>query len=265
LSDAVARPVDWGRALRVQLRVLGALILREMSTRFGRENLGYLWLFAEPLMLGTAIGALHHVTGHGLPGGLHVLMFWVTGYVPFYMFRSVINRAPTTVVANQSLLYHRRITILDIMLARNLLEGGAVMGTLVIFLAAFGMALDLWPKEPALVVFGMAAMLAMAHGAALILAAGAIYTDLIDRVIHLVTYVTMPFTGAFFMVFWLPTEMQHQALRIPTVQCFEMIRRGLFGTAVPTTFDVPYIITWIIGLNLAGLLMMNVARRKLVV
>ncbi len=265
MSASVAGPVDWGRALRIQFRVLGALILREMSTRFGRENLGYLWLFAEPLMLGSAIGALHLVTGHGLPGGLHVLMFWVTGYVPFYMFRSVINRSPTSVLANQSLLYHRRITLLDIMVARNLLEGGAVMGTLAIFLAAFGMALDLWPKQPALVVFGMMALLAMSHGAGLMLAAGAIYTDLIDRVIHLITYITMPFTGAFFMVFWLPTDLQHQALLIPTVHCFELIRHGLFGTAVPTTYDIGYMVAWIIGLNLAGLLTLRIARRRLVV
>jgi capsular polysaccharide transport system permease protein len=257
--------MDWRRVLRIQFRVLGALILREMSTRFGRENLGYLWLFAEPLLLGSAIGGLHHITGHGLPGGLHVLMFWVTGYVPFYLFRSVINRSPTSVVANQSLLYHRRITLLDIMVARNLLEGAAVMGTLAIFLAIFGMTLDLWPKQPAMVVFGMMALLALSHGAGLMLAAGAIYTDLVDRVIHLITYITMPFTGAFFMVFWLPTDLQHQALLIPTVQCFEIIRRGLYGTEVPTTFDVGYLMAWIIALNLGGLLTLGVARRKLVV
>ena len=38
---------------------------------------------------------------------------------------------------------------------RNLLEGAAVMGTLLIFLMAFGMTLNLWPQEPALVVLGM--------------------------------------------------------------------------------------------------------------
>lgn len=265
MSEAAAPRVDWARILRIQFRVLGALTLREMSTRFGRENLGYLWLFAEPLLLGGAIGALHHATGHYLPGGLNVVYFWVCGYVPFYMFRSVINRAPTAVLANQSLLYHRRITLLDIILARDLLEGGAVMGTLVIFLGGFGMVLDIWPKEPALVVLGMMAMLALSHGIALMLAAGAIYTDLVDRLVHLITYVTMPFTGSFFMVFWLPTDLQAQALWVPTVHSYELIRRGLYGTEVPTSFDVNYLAAWIIGLNLAGLLMLRIARRRLVV
>lgn len=38
--------------LRVQLRVVGALTLRERGTRFGRDNLGYVWLFLEPALLG---------------------------------------------------------------------------------------------------------------------------------------------------------------------------------------------------------------------
>jgi hypothetical protein len=49
------------------------------------------------------------------------------------------------------------------------------------------------------------------------------------------------------------------------VQCFEIIRRGLYGTEVPTTFDVGYLMAWIIALNLGGLLTLGVARRKLVV
>ena len=48
---------------RIQMRVIGALTLREMGTRFGRDNLGYLWLFLEPMMLGGAIGALHLASG----------------------------------------------------------------------------------------------------------------------------------------------------------------------------------------------------------
>ena len=57
-------------AFRTQLRVIGALTLREMSSRFGKENLGYLWLFGEPALLGGAIGVLHVITGHEMPGGL---------------------------------------------------------------------------------------------------------------------------------------------------------------------------------------------------
>ncbi len=265
MSSIAAAQVSLARSLRIQSRVVGALLLREMSTRFGRDNLGYLWLFAEPTLLGSAIGLLHHLSGHGLPGGLHPMMFWVTGYVPFYMFRAVINRSPSAVAANQSLLYHRRITLLDILIARNLLEGAAVGGSMLVFLLGFGVLLGQWPERPALVLFGMAALLAMSHGVSMLLAGLSIYTDLVERLVHLLTYLSMPMIGSFFMVFWLPTEVQRAALLLPSVHCFELVRAGLYGTQVPTSYDPAYMVGWILALNLLGMLTLRIARRRLVV
>ena len=38
------------RAWLVQNRVIGALLMREMQQRWGRRNLGFAWLFVEPLI-----------------------------------------------------------------------------------------------------------------------------------------------------------------------------------------------------------------------
>jgi capsular polysaccharide transport system permease protein len=38
------------RGLVIQWRVVGALIIREIYTRFGRESLGFAWIVAEPLV-----------------------------------------------------------------------------------------------------------------------------------------------------------------------------------------------------------------------
>lgn len=257
-------PAGLGACFHTQRRVIGALILRELSTRFGRENLGFLWLFVEPALLGGTIGLMHHVSGHGLPGGIDVLSFWVLGYIPFYLFRAVVNRAPSAIVSNQSLLFHRRITILDIMLSRNLLDGAAVLGAMAVFVLILGAATGSWPVEPAKLVLGMALMLGIAHGLSLLLAAGSVYTDMFDRLTHLATYLTMPLLGSFYMVFWLPTELQEIALWIPTVHCFELVRDGQFGTAVPTHYDIPFVLGAVALLNLFGLAALRKARRDLV-
>ena len=64
MRDSASRPllIDCGRQ---QLRVIGALIIREMHTRFGRRRFGYLWLFFEPLLLGAMVAVIH---GAGLRG-----------------------------------------------------------------------------------------------------------------------------------------------------------------------------------------------------
>ena len=35
------------RSFAIQRRVIGALIMRETYTRFGRENLGFAWMYGE--------------------------------------------------------------------------------------------------------------------------------------------------------------------------------------------------------------------------
>ncbi|MBD0273022.1 MAG: ABC transporter permease [Acetobacteraceae bacterium] len=249
--------------LRVQLRVVGALTLRELGTRFGRDNLGYVWLFLEPALLGGALGLVHHVTGHAMPGGVDPASFWVIGYIPYYMLRGVLNRGPSAIAANQSLLYHRHVTLLDIMLARNLLEAGATGGALVGFLLFFGLVTGEWPREPAKIVLGMLLMFGFAHGVAMLLAAGSVYTEIFDRVTHLFTYLSLPIIGAFFMVFWLPTELQKAALWVPTVHVFELVRDGQYGTRVATHYDLPYLLGWIAALNLLGMAGLRRARRDL--
>ena len=257
-------PDGLATAFRRQCRVIGALLLRELGTRFGRDNLGYLWLFLEPAMLGGAIGLLHLFTLQGLPGGLNPMTFWVIGYIPFFLLRGVINRAPIAIVSNQSLLYHRHITVMDIMISRNLLEGAAVLGALMVFMTLFGIVYQDWPASPFKMLAGMVLMLLFAHGVALLVAVGAVYTELFERMVHLITYLTLPITGAFFMLFWLPTEARNAALWIPTVHIFELIRDGQFGSSVPTEYHLGYVIAWVAALNLLGMAGLRRARRDLV-
>lgn len=257
--------IGLGAAFDIQRRVVGALILRELATRFGRGNLGYLWLFLEPALLGGTIGLVHHLAGHALPGGLPTFVFWVIGYIPYYLFRGVLNRAAHAIEANRTLLFHRRITLFDLVLARNLLEGAAALGAMAAFTLGFGAVLGHWPAAPVTMLAGMALMLALSHGVAMLIAAGSLYTEMFDRLIHIVTYLALPVSGAFFMVFWLPGDLQRAALWIPTVHCFELVREGQFGTRVPTHHDVAYVLAWAVSLNLLGLAALRRARRDLVV
>ncbi len=263
MSGTFERDARLRTAFRRQLRVIGALTLRELGTRFGRDNLGYLWLFLEPALLGGAIGAVHHFAGHGLPGGLPPLEFWVIGYIPFYLLRGVVNRATSAIPSNQSLLYHRHITVFDILVSRNLLEGAAALGAMTGFLGLFGIVFGHWPVDPYKMLFGMVLMFLLAHGIGLMVAVGAVYSELFDRMVHLFVYLSMPIVGAFFMVFWLPTEAQNFALWVPTVHIFELVRHGQFGTVVPTHYDLAYVIGWITVLNLLGMAGLRQARRDM--
>ena len=52
------RRTSFLHSLAIQLRVIRALLMREVITRFGRHNLGVLWLVAEPMIFTLGVAAL---------------------------------------------------------------------------------------------------------------------------------------------------------------------------------------------------------------
>jgi capsular polysaccharide transport system permease protein len=252
------------RALRTQARVIGALVMREMHTRFGRENLGYVWLFVEPMILAGSVALLQGFSGHGLPGGLSIFPYYIVSYTPYYLFRALLTRAASSFEANHSLFYHARVTLHDTMFARTVLETAAVIVALAVFLAGVGAFTGQWPHDPLVVALGIVLMGLLVHGMGLLVCASTVLgVHNVDRIVHPFTYLTIPISGAFFMVWWLPTEAQGWALMVPTVHIYEFIREGYFGPVVPYSYDLGYLLGVIAVLNAAGLLALRTARRHL--
>src|SRR5207253_2284130 len=55
LMDRTAPQPDFLRSLAIQTRVIGALVMREIITRYGRHNIGFMWVFVEPMMFTTGV------------------------------------------------------------------------------------------------------------------------------------------------------------------------------------------------------------------
>ena len=86
------------RGLRIQARVIGALILRELHTRYGRENIGYLWVIGEPMLLATVITLIHLNQPTHYASDIAPATFGEIGYTLFSIFRNTFNRAVGAVV-----------------------------------------------------------------------------------------------------------------------------------------------------------------------
>ncbi|MDB5413893.1 MAG: hypothetical protein JWR10_2228 [Rubritepida sp.] len=255
--------VSFLRALRARCRVIGALMLREIHTRFGRQNLGYVWLFVEPGMLGLGVGAWKYFGGgdESMPGGLNKFSFFLIGYILFYLFRTLVNRSPNGIEANFQLFYHSRVTVEAVMLARSLLDAGAVTVCMSVFLILIGVTIGEWPSDPLQMAFGILMMMGLAHGLGLlILSSTAAGSQLVDRLVHPFTYLMLPFSGMFYMVWWLPGPYQEILLWIPLIHIMEFTREGQFGPGVPYSYDLPYVLSWIFVLNFLGLCALKAAK-----
>ena len=106
-------------SIGIQLRVIGALLMREVLTRYGRHNIGFLWLFVEPMLFTLGVTTLWSFLKtasalHSLP----IIPFAITGYSSVLMWRNASARCAKAIQPNVQLLYHLPVKILDLFAAR---------------------------------------------------------------------------------------------------------------------------------------------------
>ncbi|GBQ66763.1 capsular polysaccharide ABC transporter transmembrane protein [Ameyamaea chiangmaiensis NBRC 103196] len=229
----------------LQGRVIWALMMRELHTRFGRDNLGFLWIVGEPILFcaGVAIvwSAIRPAHEHGLPTTAIV----ITGYVPLTMWRHSVARSVLAFEANGSLLFHRQVIPLDIIIARIILE---VVGTLWAGLLVGGGAIILGfmkpPENYGLLYLGLFYQIAFCFGCALIIAPLSERSEFVEKSLTILMYLSLPLSGAFAMVDWIPQHYRWILLLSPSVEGIEMIRGGQFGYVARAHYDIVYT-TWI--------------------
>lgn len=254
------------RLFMLQGQVLFALMMRELHTRYGRENIGYLWMVGEPISFcaGVAIvwTAIRSPFDHGLP----MTAFVITGYVPLTMWRHCIMRSVKAFEANGGLLFHRQVTPLDLIVSRVALE---VMGSLIAgALVAMGAILTGYMEPPAdlgLMYLGLLYHAGFCLGCALLIAALSERSDIVEKIISIMMYLSLPVSGAFTMVSWIPPHYRWILLMFPSVQDCEMIRGGQFGPQSHAMYDFKYTAAVTGTMILVGLSLTLRSRRFIVV
>lgn len=250
-------------SIKVQARVIWALLMREIITRYGRHNVGFLWLFIEPMMFSIGITILWSFTN--TPKGIiPVAGFALTGYSSLVLWRNMVGRLANTSSANQGLLYHSQVKILDLILSRAFLEAIGVSVSLITLSLTFA-AIGLMgvPVDPLQTVFAWVLLIWFVIGAGMIAAYAGETSEVFDRIWHVMMYLTMPFTGIFSMVSWLPPAIQEILLWSPMVHAVEMLREGYFGEGVNAIYSVFYLMSCNLVLTLVGLILIRKIRRNL--
>lgn len=252
------------RSLTIQGRVLHALLMREVITRFGRENLGVLWLVGEPMIFTLGVMAVWTALGFHHGSGIPIVAFAITGYSSVLLWRNCATRSSQAIESNRGLLYHRNVRPLDLFLTRIAVEIAGASGSFAVLSIAFmWMGLMPLPRDMLQVVLGWVLLAWFGASLALIIGGAAAVSTLAERLWHPAAYLLFPLSGAAFMVEWLPENFQRIVLLLPMVHGTELLRDGWFGDTVRTHYDVGYTSLVCLMLTLAGLQMVRVASRRL--
>jgi capsular polysaccharide transport system permease protein len=258
--DRSLTPSSWS----TQAAVLHALILRELHSRFGRDNIGYLWLIGEPMMLATVISSIHTLTQSHHPAGMHPFAFTVIGYCIFIIFRGIFNRAEGAVEGSASLLHHRMVTPLDIMVVKAVIETVGCMGSMAILLT-IGIMLGIAepPARPLYLFLGASLVTWWSFALSLIIAGVTFGSHTLGRFVHPISYFMVPLSGAFWTMSFLPVAFRDIMAWNPMVTMFEIARYGQFRAADSRYLYPEYAIAVCAVLTLIGLMVIRKLREKI--
>jgi len=247
----------------IQRRVLYALLMREVITRFGRENLGALWLLAEPMIFTLGVATIWSAAGLRHGSAIPIVAFAVTGYSSVLMWRNAASRSAMAIQQNKGLLYHRNVQVIDVLLTRSAIEiGGATGSFLVLSILFTSIGWMTPPVDLAQVLCAWIMLAWFGTSLALLIGAATAFSEIVERLWQPAAYLLFPLSGAAFMVDWMPQNLQKYILLLPMVHGVEYLRQGFFGNVVRTHYDMGYMAVCCLVLSLAGLYLQREAFRR---
>jgi capsular polysaccharide transport system permease protein len=255
-----------GEGWSIQTRVIKALMIRELTTRFGRENIGFLWIMGEPLLFAIFVGFMWLVLKGPDEHGVGVMAFVASGYIPLTFLRHSFQRCTSIFLVNGSLMYHRQIKVLDFIFVRVLIEFiGAMMAWIFVTFALGIFGLFPLPAYPGILIVGWLLYGFFILSICLVIAPVSEMSELIEKLMPVTVYIAIPISGTFSMASWVTPNVRDFMLLSPMVNAMEMIRYGLFGDFVEPFYNVWNPILVSLFFTMIGLVLCRRVRRDLVV
>ena len=236
-------------SFKIQLRVIYALLMREIITRYGRHNLGFAWLFLEPMIFTLGITTIWYFTKSVHGSSISIVPFAVTGYSTILLWRNSD---------------HRNVKVIDVFWARIILESiGATISFVALSLLFITIGQMALPDNFLLMVQGW--LLLFWFTVALSFTVGALFqmSEIIDRLWHAITYLLFPLSGTAFFVDWLPENLKKFILFLPMVHSTEMLRHGYYGDIIITHENPMYMIWFNLVLTFLSLILVRHISNKI--
>lgn len=272
LGDRVQRPRRPGRpgpGLReqfaTQTRVIHALIIREMRTRFGDSRLGYGWALIEPILHIVLLAAVFSLLMRGRPPiGTHFFLFYYTGLVPYLVFIHASTSMMHGVTSNGALLQLPLVKPFDAILARGLLEFATDIVVASLILAGFlALGIPALPDDLGAVATALIAAGTLGCGAGFINAVLQTILRSWDRVWNNVARLLYFFSGIFYVPGMMPDWARDILSWNPLLHAIDWFRSGFFASYQPHWLARRYLIIWAILAVLVGFGLERALRRQL--
>ncbi|MBB2963089.1 ABC transporter permease [Methylobacterium sp. R2-1] len=252
LPPSSPRPASY---IDVYLRVISALMLRDMRSRFGGNYWGYLVQVLWPCVhLGILVGAMQF-RGMKSPMGDSTLIFVATGALPVLAFQYISREMMKGYMVHKSLTYFPQVKGFDTIVARALVEiVSSFMGVMLVLLVLLALGADPIPVDMTTAIIGYLAAIAMGIGVGTVnVGICSVFPGWVIGYI-LVTISVYLTSGVYFLTNYMPNEIYYYMKWNPLTQIIELVRLG-YDPTLPIQVDYLYVFGWIFSSITIGLLM----------
>lgn len=232
-------------------RTVFALMLREMSTRYGRSPGGYLWALLEPvggiIILGYGFSLLVRTP----PLGSDFFLFFATGFMPFNIYQTISLLVARSITFSKPLLFYPSVTWVDSVVARFVLNALTSIMVAYIVLGGFLLVVDTRTTldvGPILLSGAMALLLGLGLGVLNCALIGLI--SVWDTVWSIITRPLFLASGVIILLEDLPRGVQDILWYNPLYHVTGAMRAGFYPSYEPT-YVSPLFVVFVSLISLA--------------
>lgn len=219
------------------LRSVMALVLREMSSTYGRSPGGYVWAILEPVAGIVLYTLVFSAMRFSPPLGDSFALFFATGFLPLALYQSLTTKVGTAIRYSRPLLAYPNVTYIDAIIGRILLN--FLTQVVIFFIIVSGSimigGLNLIIDYVAIArAFGMAVALGVGMGLVncFLMSLFPIW-QFIWAVLNRPLFII---SGVLFLVDGLPAGIRDIVMLNPVAHVVSMMRSGLY-----VTYDAVYV------------------------
>ncbi|MEL6217568.1 MAG: ABC transporter permease [Pseudomonadota bacterium] len=251
-------------ALTASARVIAAVMLRDIRTRFFNHGLGYLVAILWPIAHILILLAFYTLLGRHAPYGESIALFFATALTPFMAWNYMSRFIMLSLVMNRPLLAFPAVKILDILYGRALLEllASAAMVALLLLLA-FAAGIDPRPADLVDASLAMGAALVLGLGCGMLSAVIAMVMPGWVTIYTLIIICSYILSGILFVPAAMPAYIGDWLSWVPTLHLVEWMRVAFYEGYPDRLLSREYVLGWAVATLLAGLLVERAIRGRL--
>lgn len=250
--------------LLAALRTTLALMLREMSTRYGRTPGGYLWAIIQPIGVIGMMAMAFSMVLHTPPLGVSFVLFYASGYLPFSVYKSIEASVSGAIKFSRALLDYPAVKWIDAALARFFLN--ALTGYLVVYLLLTGILLSIEPQGlPDMVQIIQALVLVSLLGLGIGLVNCALFGlfPIWEKLWSIATTPLFLASGVLFTYDSLPRSAQAVLWYNPLIHVIGLMRKGLYPTYSGQYISMVYVFGLSLVLIFMGVVLLGRYHREI--